>query len=463
MDSLSISKKNLIILLSVFVALILGIVAIFVVYNLTSDKQNAESIDKPFNITVSLGADAASSVDITWTTNASSRGSYVQYVKKLSEQEDKPDFSKAECTLYEGYMEETELMFPVSGQEYEQFPEMSASKMIIHRCFITELEADTTYWYRVGDVNSGLWSEVNTFTTAYSSDKMSEDGFNFLLYSDSQGFIYSEMEVWKKIVESSCAKYPDVDFMVHMGDFVETANNALLWQYTFNLASDELRNNTIIPVVGNKDLNFVTKYFTVGSETDSYTHNGWYSFDYEGVHFTVINSGDESNISKQQIKWIKKDLAAANDNLWKIVLIHKAPYSDANHADDSDVVHIREELMELFEKYEVDVVIQGHDHYYFRSHPVENANVTSYTMLDGNIMTGVQSPVYFINGAAGVKQYNKTFRDMTGEIHTAYRKLLSSPSFSYCTVTETKVVFETYTVNRYTSEMELVESWGIQK
>lgn len=463
MDSLSISKKNLIILLSVFVALILGIVAIFVVYNLTSDKQNAESIDKPFNITVSLGADAASSVDITWTTNASSRGSYVQYVKKLSEQEDKPDFSKAECTLYEGYMEETELMFPVSGQEYEQFPEMSASKMIIHRCFITELEADTTYWYRVGDVNSGLWSEVNTFTTAYSSDKMSEDGFNFLLYSDSQGFIYSEMEVWKKIVESSCAKYPDVDFMVHMGDFVETANNALLWQYTFNLASDELRNNTIIPVVGNKDLNFVTKYFTVGSETDSYTHNGWYSFDYEGVHFTVINSGDESNISKQQIKWIKKDLAAANDNLWKIVLIHKAPYSDANHADDSDVVHIREELLELFEKYEVDVVIQGHDHYYFRSHPVENANVTSYTMLDGNIMTGVQSPVYFINGAAGVKQYNKTFRDMTGEIHTAYRKLLSSPSFSYCTVTETKVVFETYTVNRYTGEMELVESWGIQK
>lgn len=463
MDSLSISKKNLIILLSVFVALILGIVAIFVVYNLTSDKQNAESIDKPFNITVSLGADAASSVDITWTTNASSRGSYVQYVKKLSEQEDKPDFSKAECTLYEGYMEETELMFPVSGQEYEQFPEMSASKMIIHRCFITELEADTTYWYRVGDVNSGLWSEVNTFTTAYSSDKMSEDGFNFLLYSDSQGFIYSEMEVWKKIVESSCAKYPDVDFMVHMGDFVETANNALLWQYTFNLASDELRNNTIIPVVGNKDLNFVTKYFTVGSETDSYTHNGWYSFDYEGVHFTVINSGDESNISKQQIKWIKKDLAAANDNLWKIVLIHKAPYSDANHADNSDVVHIREELLELFEKYEVDVVIQGHDHYYFRSHPVENANVTSYTMLDGNIMTGVQSPVYFINGAAGVKQYNKTFRDMTGEIHTAYRKLLSSPSFSYCTVTETKVVFETYTVNRYTGEMELVESWGIQK
>ena len=87
MDSLSISKKNLIILLSVFVALILGIVAIFVVYNLTSDKQNAESIDKPFNITVSLGADAASSVDITWTTNASSRGSYVQYVKKLSEQD----------------------------------------------------------------------------------------------------------------------------------------------------------------------------------------------------------------------------------------------------------------------------------------------------------------------------------------------------------------------------------------
>lgn len=463
MDSLNISKKSLIILLSVFVALILGVVAVFVVYNVSSDKHGAESTDKPFNITVSVGSDAATSVDITWTTNVSSRGSYVQYVKKTSNQEAKPDFNKTECTIYEGYMEEADLLFPISGQEYEQFPEMAASKMVIHRCFITNLEADTSYWYRVGDKNSGLWSEVNTFTTAYSSEDMSDGGFDFLLFTDSQGFIFSDMEVWKKVLKTSCAKYPDVDFMVHMGDFVETANNALLWQYTFNLAPEEIRNNTIIPVIGNKDLGFVTKYFTMGGEEDNYTYNGWYSFDYEGVHFTVINSGDESNITKQQIKWIKKDLSEAKDALWKVVLIHKAPYSDANHADNSDIIHLRGELMELFEKYETDVVIQGHDHYYFRSHPVENSQITSYTMLDGNIMTGVQSPVYFINGAAGVKQYDKTFRDMTGEIHAAYRQLLSSPSFSYCTVTETKVIFETYTVNRYTGEVDIVESWGIQK
>lgn len=463
MDNLSISKKNLIILLCVFLAIIIGIVAIFVIYNITSDKSNAEAKNKPFNITVSGGGDVANSVDITWTTTASSRGSYVQYVKKQSENESKPDFEKIQSTLYEGYMEEADLMFPVSGQEYEQYPEMSASNMVIHRCFITGLEADTSYWYRVGDRNSGLWSDVYTFTTAYSTSEMSEDGFDFLLYADSQGFLFSEMEVWQKVLETSCKTYPDVDFMVHMGDFVETANNGLLWQYALNLAPDEIRNKTFFPVVGNKDLTFVTKYFTVGAESDSYIYNGWYSFDYEGVHFTVVNTGDETDITKQQIKWIKKDLAAAKDALWKVVLIHKAPYSDANHADDPDVVYLRQELMPLFEQYEVDVVIQGHDHFYFRSEPVENGEVTEYTKLDNNIITDVKSPVYFINGSAGIKQYSKTFRDMTGEIHTAYRDLLLSPSFSYCKVSERSIVFETYTVNRYTGEMNLVESWGIQK
>lgn len=463
MDNLSISKKNLIIMLCVILTIIVGVVAALIIYNVTSEKNLAEAKNKPFNITVSAGGDVSGSVDITWTTTASSRGSYVQYIVKQNPDEAKPDFDNVKSTLYEGYMEETDLMFPVSGQEYETYPEMSASNMVIHRCFITGLEADTSYWYRVGDRNSGLWSDVYTFTTAYSSSEMSEDGFDFLLYADSQGFLFSEMEVWQKVIEESCKKYPDVDFMVHMGDFVETANNALLWQYALNLAPDEIRNNTLFPVVGNKDLNYVTKYFTVGAESDGYIYNGWYSFDYEGVHFTVINTGDETDITKQQIKWIKKDLAAAGDAMWKVVLIHKAPYSDANHADDSDIVHLREELMPLFEQYEVDVVIQGHDHFYFRSEPVENGAVTEYTKLDNNVMTDVKSPVYFINGSAGIKQYDKTFRDMTGEIHTAYRELLLSASFSHCKVTQTSITFETYTVNRYTGEMNLVESWGIQK
>lgn len=463
MDNLSISKKNLIIMLCVILTIIVGVVAALIIYNVTSEKNLAEAKNKPFNITVSAGGDVSGSVDITWTTTASSRGSYVQYIEKQNPDEAKPDFDIVKSTLYEGYMEETDLMFPVSGQEYETYPEMSASNMVIHRCFITGLEADTSYWYRVGDRNSGLWSDVYTFTTAYSSSEMSEDGFDFLLYADSQGFLFSEMEVWQKVIEESCKKYPDVDFMVHMGDFVETANNALLWQYALNLAPDEIRNNTLFPVVGNKDLNYVTKYFTVGAESDGYIYNGWYSFDYEGVHFTVINTGDETDITKQQIKWIKKDLAAAGDAMWKVVLIHKAPYSDGNHADDSDIVYLREELMPLFEQYEVDVVIQGHDHFYFRSEPVENGAVTEYTKLDNNVMTDVKSPVYFINGSAGIKQYDKTFRDMTGEIHTAYRELLLSASFSHCKVTQTSITFETYTVNRYTGEMNLVESWGIQK
>lgn len=463
MDTLNISKKKMIIFLCVILGLIMGVVAALIMYNVNSDKNQAENKNKPFNITVSIGANVSNDIDITWTTTAYSRGSYVQYIKKMSDDDSAPDFDKIEAVTNEGYMEEAELMFPVNGQEYEQYPELSGSSMVIHRCYLTDLEANSTYWYRVGDIQSGNWSDVYTFKTAYSSTEMPAEGFDFLLYADSQGFLYSEMEVWQKVLEVSSDKYSDSDFIVHMGDFVENANNGLLWQYTLNLAGDDIRNKTMIPVVGNKDLGYVMKYFTVGSESDSAVYNGWYSFDYSGVHFTVVNSGDESNITKQQIKWIKKDLAAAGNAIWKIVLIHKAPYSDANHADDSDIIYLRNELMPLFEQYGVDVVIQGHDHYYFRSEPISNGNIAEYNQLDNNIMTDVGGPVYFINGSAGIKQYDKTFRDMTGEIHTAYRALLKSPSFSHCSVTNDKIVFETYTVNRYTGVMEIVETWGIQK
>lgn len=462
MDSVSINKKNMIILLSIIMAIIVGIVLFFVIYSINSNKYNAEKSDGPYNITVSVGGIPSSEVDITWTTDASSRGSFVQYIKYDSHSDTPPDFDKINVTLYEGYMEEDEFFFPISGHEYEQYPELNSSPVVIHRCFLTGLEENTKYWYRVGDLQSGKWSDIYTFKTAYSDNKMSEDGFRFLLFSDSQGFVYSDMEVWNKVLSTSVNKYRNVDFLVHMGDFVENAKNALLWQYTLGLSPEIVRNNTVIPVIGNKDMNYVMKYFTAGSESDAAIYNGWYSFDYEGVHFTVINSGDETNITNQQIKWIKKDLAAASDSLWRIVLIHKAPYSDGNHADDSDVVYLRGKLMPIFEQYNVDLVVQGHDHYYFRSEPVVNGNIADYSISDG-LITDAGGPIYFMNGAAGVKQYDKTFRDMTDEIHTSYRTLLKSPSFSHCTVNATSVLFETYTVNRYTGAMDLVESWGIQK
>ena len=79
----------------------------------------------------------------------------------------------------------------------------------------------------------------------------------------------------------------------------------------------------------------------------------------------------------EQIRWLEKELAASNDD-WKIVFFHHPLYSDGRfHGPDLD---LRKQLMPIFEKYGVNVVLSGHDHVYERFKPEEGI----YFFLVGN-------------------------------------------------------------------------------
>jgi predicted MPP superfamily phosphohydrolase len=68
----------------------------------------------------------------------------------------------------------------------------------------------------------------------------------------------------------------------------------------------------------------------------------------------------------EQIRWLEKDLAASNDE-WKIVFFHHPLYSSGDrHGSD---LKLREVLEPLLVKYNVSVVLSGHDHFYERIKP----------------------------------------------------------------------------------------------
>jgi 3',5'-cyclic AMP phosphodiesterase CpdA len=68
----------------------------------------------------------------------------------------------------------------------------------------------------------------------------------------------------------------------------------------------------------------------------------------------------------EQIGWLEKELAASNDD-WKIVFFHHPLYSSGDrHGSDQ---RLREVLEPLFLKYNVSVVLNGHDHFYERVKP----------------------------------------------------------------------------------------------
>ena len=73
-----------------------------------------------------------------------------------------------------------------------------------------------------------------------------------------------------------------------------------------------------------------------------------------------------------QTRWLEATLAAARRDAsidWIIAQMHQCACSSSRDGNGSDL-GIREEWLPLFDRYEVDLVLCGHDHDYERSFPV---------------------------------------------------------------------------------------------
>ena len=71
----------------------------------------------------------------------------------------------------------------------------------------------------------------------------------------------------------------------------------------------------------------------------------------------------KSQDSSRQIKWIKNQLSHASPNVkWKIVVGHHPMYSAGGRENGYDTKAIRNSLKTLFDQYDVDVYLTGHEH-----------------------------------------------------------------------------------------------------
>jgi hypothetical protein len=99
----------------------------------------------------------------------------------------------------------------------------------------------------------------------------------------------------------------------------------------------------------------------------------WYSFDYGSAHFVVL---DTEKVGDTQAEWLDADLAG-NDLPWTIVYFHKPPYSTGSHGSDMGV---RRAFGPILEKYQVNLVLAGHDHDYER---MTSQNGVNYVVSGG--------------------------------------------------------------------------------
>ena len=124
-------------------------------------------------------------------------------------------------------------------------------------------------------------------------------------------------------------------------------------------------------------------------------------------------------IDKQQYQFVLDDLKKTNQNKnieWIVVMFHKPMYSSISKQLEEYI--IRDKYQEIFDKYNVDLVIQGHNHIYSRTLPLSfNKQQISEPILDqtnnanSNNNTTFTNPngiIYLVVGTGGDELYKIT-------------------------------------------------------
>jgi 3',5'-cyclic AMP phosphodiesterase CpdA len=258
-----------------------------------------------------------------------------------------------------------------------------------HSAEFTGLEPSTKYAYRVGDgVN---WSEWNQFTTA--SDQ--PEPFTFIYFGDAQNDLKSH---WSRVVREAFRDAPRAAFLLHAGDLVNTANRDAEWG-EWHYAGGFIHGITpCIATPGNHEYRGgLSKFWQPGF---AFPQNGppgleetAYWIDYQCARIISLNSNERQ---QEQVAWLEKVLAE-NDRPWTIITFHHPMYSSAAGRDNKE---LREMWMPVFDKYKVDIVLQGHDHTYARSRLLTVENVDT-----GVTAQSPESGTMYVVSVSGPKMY----------------------------------------------------------
>ncbi|MFE1956611.1 fibronectin type III domain-containing protein [Streptomyces sp. NPDC059479] len=259
-----------------------------------------------------------------------------------------------------------------------------------HTALLSGLKPATRYTYRVGDGTN--WSAWTDFTTAAAELKP----FSFIYYGDAQNYIDSAVP---RVFRQAFADRPEAKVIVNAGDLIDSANSEEQWGQWYKAGGfiDSQINNISVP--GNHEYsNGLSSFwrpqfpYPDNGPGDAALKQTAYSVDYQGVRFIALDSNVQSNpqLMASQTAWLEA-LLKDNPNKWTTVTFHHPVYSTTGTRNNPAV---RDQWGPLFEKYGVDLVLQGHDHSYGRGN--KTANRKSITTHNG---------VTYVVSVSGGKMY----------------------------------------------------------
>ncbi|MEC7858089.1 MAG: metallophosphoesterase family protein [Bacteroidota bacterium] len=317
-----------------------------------------------------------------------------------------------------------------------------------HSVTFKNLDPNTMYGYRVGD--GKIWSEWIQFRTA----KKEGEPFSFLYVGDAQNYV---LELWSRLIREGYKKAPDASFIIHAGDLINDAHDEHQWHEWFMAGGWIHRSLPSMSVPGNHEYNPQVQedidkrikrlsvqwnnQFTLPSNGVEGIEETNYFIDYQGVRFVALNS---NLMIKEQADWLDNVLKN-NPNKWTIATYHHPIFSASRGRDNEE---LRNLWKPLFDKYKVDLALQGHDHTYTRGRvePYEK------NLLDGENVQDLTGTVYVVSVSGG-KMYKVkpgwqdygALRDKVGESKQLFQVIsIDGDKLSYKSYTATGELFDAF-------------------
>lgn len=248
---------------------------------------------------------------------------------------------------------------------------------------VTGLAPSTTYYYTVE--KNGVQTEVETYQTrSFDTVKMlyvgdpqigaskgQPQGSETLAAESGAANTAARNDAfgWNRTLEAALAQDPDVSFIISAGDQVNKTGQAKEEEYAGYLSPDVLASLPVATTIGNHDsLNPDYMYHfnnPNATENGATQAGGDYYYSYGNGLFIVLNTNNYNVAEHEQT--IREAIASDPDAAWRIVTIHQDIYGSGLDHSDTDGMILRTQLTPIFDEYDIDVVLQGHDHTYSRS------------------------------------------------------------------------------------------------
>ena len=264
-----------------------------------------------------------------------------------------------------------------------------------HTARLSGLRPGTKYEYQVGTGSEEGWIASAVFETAPAKS----EPFSFIYLGDAQaGF-----EAWGDLLRKCYSENPEAAFYIMAGDLVNKGNERADWDRLFQNAEGVFNHRPLVPSIGNHEVQgdkgpwmYLELLDLPKNGPKDVTPERAYSFTYGNV---LVISLDANVHPAEQTEWLEEKLKNTKAT-WKFVTYHQPAYSSGASRDNPEV---REIWGGLFDKYHVDLALQGHDHAYLRTWPMYNQQ---------RVATASEGTIYIVS-TSGTKYYDQGQFDYT--------------------------------------------------